>query len=155
MKYPSNVDVSLVIRYAMHIRSPQQYDCPPGAYRTPTLATPATTTSSLSKTAPSAAISSGDNATVHRRAYSNDADHKHPVTTSATDIREPLKTPPRTMQNSASLAALRMTAQTQALRHQSQQQQQHHHQRTDMDAGIVEGFRENVSTVWFSWRSMH
>lgn len=32
MKYPANVDISLIIRYAMHIKSPQLYECPAGAF---------------------------------------------------------------------------------------------------------------------------
>lgn len=161
MKYPGNVDIALVIRYAMHIKSPQLHDCPVGAFpphnnRQPVAASatkprqPNPIAQPLSPKPSGRPETSSATGTTHKRSFS------HEVTTgsrtgssnssgsrptsankSASTADEHIKAHLRSIQNTTALAAMRMTAHTQAM------------QSGEQLTGVVEGFRENVRYVHF------
>lgn len=118
MKYPSNVDITLVIRYAMHIKSPQLYECPAVAF--------------LPKPSRRLMPQQPTQSAARRRTVSHEeptAANGKPTTASVERNAHNL----RTIQKSTAKAAAQITAQAQAM------------QAGERDTSIVEGFRENVS----------
>lgn len=154
MKYPGNVDIVLVIRYAMHIKSPQLHDCPAGAFQPQTNRppVPVSTATASNQTAMHAPVSgrneptstlkrtsSNETRTRHRTVSSNGGGGSRPTSTNASvsTADEHIKAHLRAIQNTTALAAMRMTAHTQAM------------QSGEQVPGVVEGFRENVRVELF------
>lgn len=150
MKYPGNVDIALVIRYAMHIKSPQLHGCPAGAFQPQTNRRPAPVAATAAynqaaqPSSPNVAVSgrneptsslkrTSSNETRTRNRTVSNGDGSRPTNTSFSSADEHIKAHLRAIQNTTALAAMRMTAHTQAM------------QSGEQVPGVVEGFRENVS----------
>lgn len=137
MKYPGNIDISLVIRYAMHIKSPQTHGCPPGAFP-PQFATKREP--QPQRPVPPVAVQRAPVVVNHRRAASHDdatagvrsikpSTATNSTTTTATD--EQLRAHMQAIQKSA--AAVHLKTYT-----------------GEPDSSIVEGFRVNVRQHCFN-----
>lgn len=143
MKYPSNVDISLIIRHALHIQSPDQYERPTSVFVTPTtpqkqqksfsFATKSTTTLPRRQNdAP--AISNRENGRKHTLSH----DESHAKLVNATIAKsvnnELVQIRLKSCQNATALAAMRIS-----------QQSLSKHGIGEHDPGIVDGYLEDVS----------
>lgn len=148
MKYPGNVDISQIIRHALHIQSPDQYERPPSAFiTTQATQTPQKQQKSFSfatkpttlprRQSDATSISNRENGRKHTLSY----DENHAKLVNATIVKsvndELVQIRLKNIQNTTALAAMRIS-----------QQSLSNHGLGD-DPGIVDGFLEDVSFIHF------
>lgn len=142
MKYPGNVDISLIIRHALHIQLPELYERPPSVFVTEPshkqqkplpLAKPTTLPRRQNDTQ---STSNRENGRKHT--LSNDENRTkiiNPATVkSANDELVQMRL--KNIQNTTALAAMRIS-----------QQSLSKHGLGEHDPGIVDGYLENVSNL--------
>lgn len=139
MKYPGNVDISLIIRHALHIQSPDLYERPACAFVTPettqkrksfSFVTKPTTLPRRQNDAPS----NRENGRKHTLSH----DESHTKLVNATIVKsvndELVQMRLKNVQNATALAAMRIS-----------QQSLSKHGLVEHDPGIVDGYLEDVS----------
>lgn len=148
MKYPGNVDISQIIRHALHIQSPDLYDRPPSTFVTPeatqkqqkpfSFATKSTTLNRRQSDVPS--NSSRENGRKHTQSQSQSNDENQMKLVNAAIAKsvndELVQIRLKNIQNTTALAAMRIS-----------QQSLSKHALGEHDPGIVDGYLEDVSVI--------
>lgn len=149
MKYPGSIDISLIIRHAMHMKSPQKYPCPPDVFVYVTNSKshnikqqqPIKMSTQRATTLPrhvSATTNSGRLSSIGGRKHTNSHDETKISLDSSVQKahEEKIKETVNSIHTSTAIATMRIAAKSNG-------------NPEDHDKGILDGFIEDVSNSFY------